>query len=95
MKPDCKVLLKAFESLSGIVNTHDEDFPEMLSSMYLLSGGYWAVDDNGEIIEVRKPRFTTIALLNAMILITKKIRNGTTIEEIVNEKELCGDGEEI
>jgi len=67
----------------------------MLSSMYLLSGGYWAVDDNGEIIEVRKPRFTTIALLNAMILITKKIRNGTTIEEIVNEKELCGDGEEI
>ena len=95
MKPDCKVLLKAYESLSGIVSKYDEDFPEMLSSMYLLTGGYWSIDDNGEIVEVKKPRFTTIALLNAMIKITEKIRNGATIEEIVNEKELCGDGEEI
>ena len=86
--------MKAFESLSGIVNIHDEDFPEMLSSMYLLTGGYWTIDD-GEIKEVRKPRFSTIALLNAMRLITQKVRNGTTIEDIVNEKELCGEGEEI
>ena len=95
MRPDCKVLLKSFESLSGIVSVFDEDFPEMLSSAYLLTGGYWAIDDYGEIIEVKKPRFTTVALLNAMIEITKRIRDGTTIEEIVNEKELCGDGEEI
>ena len=87
--------MKAFESLSGIVSKYDEDFPEMLSSMYLLTGGYWAFNDNGEIIEVKKPRFTTIALLNAMRLITQKVRNGTTIEDIVNEKELCGEGEEI
>jgi len=95
VRPDCKVLLKSFESLSGIVSVFDEDFPEMLSSTYLLTGGYWTIDDDGEIKEVKEPRFTTVALLNAMREITKRIRDGTTIEEIVNEKELCGDGEEI
>jgi len=30
-----------------------------------------------------------------MRAITARIRNGTTIEEIINEKELCGDVEEV
>ncbi len=48
MKPDCKVLLKAFESISSIQSKYDEDFPEMLSYMYLLLKGYWRVNDDGE-----------------------------------------------
>ncbi len=71
------------------------DFPEMLSYIYLVVKGYWRVNDNGETVEVKKPPFSSIALLNAMKEITKRVRNGTTIEEIVNEKELCGDVEEI
>ncbi|ALG97058.1 hypothetical protein [Sulfolobus monocaudavirus SMV4] len=93
MKPECKVLLKAFESISSY--KYEEDFPEMLSYMYLLLKGYWRVKEDGETEEVKTPPFTTISLLNAMRTITKKVRNGTTIEEIVNEKELCGDVEEI
>jgi hypothetical protein len=93
MKPECKVLLKAFESVSSY--KYDEDFPEMLSYMYLLLKGYWRVNDNGETEEVKTPPFTTISLLNAMRAIVEKVRDGTTIEEIVNEKELCGDVEEV
>ena len=95
MKPECKVLLKAFESLSSIQSKYDEDFPEMLSYMYLLLKGYWRVNEDGETEEVKTPPFTTISLLNVMREITKRIRNGTTIEEIINEKELCGDVEEV
>ncbi len=95
MKPECKVLLKAFESLSSIQSKYDEDFPEMLSYMYLLLKGYWRVNDDGETEEVKAPPFTTISLLNVMREITKRIRNGTTIEEIISEKELCGDVEEV
>ena len=95
MKPDCKVLLKAFEILTSIESKYEEDFPEMLSYMYMLGKGYWRVNDDGEIEEVKKPPFTAISLLNAMREITKKVRNGTTIEEIVSEKELCGDVEEV
>ena len=95
MKPECKVLLKAFESLTTMESKYDEDFPEMLSYMYLLLKGYWRLNDNGETEEVKVPPFTTIALLNAMRRITEKVRDGTTIEEIINEKELCGDTEEI
>jgi len=95
VKPDCKVLLKAYESLSGIASKYDKDFPEMLSFAYLVSGGYWAIDDNWEIQEVKKPRFSIQALLIVMEEITRRIRNGITIEDIVNEKELCGDSEEI
>ena len=95
MKPDCKVLLKAFESLSTIMSVYDKDFPEMLSSEYLIKKGYWRVKDDGTIEEVKKPQYSVIALLVAMREITKKIRNGTTIEEIVDEKELCGDDEEL
>jgi hypothetical protein len=95
MKPDCKVLLKAFESLSSIESKYEEDFPEMLSYMYLLLKGYWRVNDDGETKEVKTPPFTIISLLNAMRAITEKVRNGTTIEEIINEKELCGDTEEV
>ncbi len=95
MKPECKVLLKAFESVSSIQSKYDEDFPEMLSYMYLLLKGYWRVNDDGETEEVKTPPFTTISLLNAMRTIVEKVRDGTTIEEIVNEKELCGDVEEV
>ncbi len=95
MKPECKVLLKAFESISSIQSKYDEDFPEMLSYMYLLLKGYWRVNDDGETEEVKRPPFTTISLLNTMREITKRIRNGTTIEEIISEKELCGDVEEV
>jgi hypothetical protein len=95
MKPECKVLLKAFEILSTVQSKYDNDFPEMLSYIYLVVKGYWRVNDNGETVEVKKPPFSSIALLNAMKEITKRVRNGTTIEEIVNEKELCGDVEEI
>jgi hypothetical protein len=95
MKPECKVLLKAFETLSTIQSKYDNDFPEMLAYMYLVAKGYWAINDNGETVEVKKPPFSTISLLNAMREITKKVRNGKTIEQITNEKELCGDVEEI
>jgi hypothetical protein len=94
MKPECKGLLKAYESLSEIQSKYDEDFPEMLSYMYLLVKGYWTIE-NGETKEVKTPPFTTIALLKSMQKITEMVRNGTTIEDIVNEKELCGDTEEI
>ena len=93
MKPECKVLLKAFESVSSY--KYDEDFPEMLSYMYLLLKGYWRVNDDGETEEVKAPPFTTISLLNAMRSIVEKVRDGTTIEEIINEKELYGDVEEV
>jgi hypothetical protein len=95
MKPECKVLKKAFETLSTIQSKNDSDFPEMLSFMYLLAKGYWELNDDGEVVEVKEPPYTSIALLNAMREITKRLRNGKTIEEIVNEKELCGDVEEI
>jgi len=45
--------------------------------------------------EVIKPRYSMRPLLVVMREITRRIRNGTTIEEIVNEKELCEDGEEV
>ena len=67
----------------------------MLSAEYLILKGYWRVNDDGTIEEVIKPRYSMRPLLVAMREITKKIRNGTTIEEIVNEKELCEDGEEV
>jgi len=95
MKPECKVLLKAFESISSIQSKYDEDFPEMLSYMYLVLKGYWRVNDDGETEEVKRPPFTTISLLKVMRAITEKVRNGTTIEEIISEKELCGDVEEV
>jgi hypothetical protein len=95
MKPECKVLSKAFEILSTVESIYDKDFPEMLSYLYLLLKGYWRVNDNGVTEEVKKPPYTTIALINAMREITEKVRNGTTIEEIINEKELCGDVEEL
>jgi len=97
MKPECKVLLKAFENLSSIESKYyEEDFPEMLSFMYLLVKGYWRVnEEDGVIEEVKIPPFTTISLLNTMRAITARIRNGTTIEEIITEKELCGDVEEV
>ena len=95
MKPECKVLLKAFEILSTIQSKYDNDFLEMLSYMYLVTKGYWTINDDGETVEVKKPPFSSIALLNAMKEITERVRDGTTIEEIVNEKELCGDVEEI
>ena len=95
MKPECKVLLKAFESISSIQSKYDEDFPEMLSYMYLLLKGYWRVNDDGVTEEVKTPPFTAISLLNTMRVIRERIRNGTTIEEIINEKELCGDVEEV
>jgi hypothetical protein len=95
MKPECKVLLKAFEILSTIQSKYDKDFPEMLTFMYLLAKGYWTINDDLETVVVKEPPYTSIAFLNAMRKITEKVRNGTTIEEIVNEKELCGDAEEI
>jgi hypothetical protein len=95
MKPECKVLLRAFETLSTIQSKYDKDFPEMLTFMYLLAKGYWTINDDLETVEVKKPPYSSISLLNAMKEITKRVRNGTTIEEIVNEKELCGDVEEI
>ena len=95
MKPEYKVLLKAFEILSTIQSKYDNDFPEMLSYMYLVTKGYWTINDDGETVEVKKPPFSSIALLNAMKEIIERVRDGTTIEEIVNEKELCGDVEEI
>jgi len=97
MKPECKVLLKAFEAISSIESKYyEEDFPEMLSYMYLLLKGYWRVkEEDGVTEEVKTPPFTAISLLNTMRVITERIRNGTTIEEIVTEKELCGDVEEV
>ncbi|MCG2871646.1 MAG: hypothetical protein L7H13_05315 [Sulfolobales archaeon] len=96
MKPDCKVLLKAYEFLTQIgISKYDDDFPEILSTQYLILKGYWRVNDDGTIEEVIKPRYSMIPLLDVMRRITKKIRNGTTIEEIVNEKELCEDEEEV
>jgi len=96
MKPDCKVLLKAYEFLTQIgISKYDDDFPEILSTQYLIQKGYWRVNVDGTIEEVIKPRYSMNALLVAMREITRKIRNGTTIEEIVNEKELCEDGEEV
>ena len=77
------------------ISKYDDDFPEMLSAEYLIQKGYWRVNVDGTIEEVNKPRYSIIALLVAMREITKKIRNGTTIEEIVNKKELCEDGEEV
>ena len=96
MKPDCKVLLKAYEFLTQIgISKYDDDFPEILSTQYLIQKGYWRVNVDGTIEEVIKPRYSVKPLLDVMRRITKKIRNGTTIEEIVNEKELCEDGEEV
>jgi len=90
---DCKALLKAYEIISNLGSKYDEDFPEMLSFMYLLTKGYWVVDDDWQIKEAKKPPFSMIYLLDIMKEITEKVRDGTTIEEIVNEKELCGDEE--
>ncbi|AIZ11366.1 hypothetical protein AVU39_gp32 [Sulfolobus monocaudavirus SMV2] len=87
--------MKAYENLTQIISKYDDDFPEMLSSEYLIQKGYWIEKDDGTIEEVKKPEYSIIALLVAMREITNKIRNGTTIEEIVNEKELCEDGEEV
>lgn len=97
VKPDCRTLMKAYENLTQIIriSKDDDDFPEILSTEYLIQKGYWRVNDGGTIEEVKKPEYSIIALLVAMREITKKIRNGTTIEEIVNEKELCEDGEEV
>jgi len=88
--------MKAYEFLTQIgISKYDGDFPEILSTEYLIQKGYWRVKDDGTIEEVNKPRYSMIALLVAMRDVVKKIRNGTTIEEIVNEKELCEDGEEV
>jgi hypothetical protein len=97
VKPDCRSLVKAYEFLTQIIriSKYDDDFPEILSAEYLIQKGYWRVKDDGTIEEVNKPRYSMNALFVAMREITKKIRNGTTIEEIVNEKELCEDGEEV
>jgi len=97
VKPDCRTLMKAYEFLTQIIgiSKYDDDFPEILATEYLIQKGYWRVNVDGTIEEVNKPRYSMIPLLVAMREITKKIRNGTTIEEIVNEKELCEDGEEV
>ena len=96
MKPDCRTLMKAYEYLTQIgISKYDADFPEMLSAEYLILKGYWRVNDDGTIEEVIKPRYSMRPLLVVMREITEEIRNGTTIEEIVNEKELCEDGEEV
>ena len=88
--------MKAYEFLTQIgISKYDADFPETLSAEYLIQKGYWRVNVDGTIEEVNKPRYSMIPLLVTMREITKKIRNGTTIEEIVNEKELCEDGEEV
>ena len=96
MKPDCRTLMKAYEYLTQIgISKYDADFPEILSAEYLILKGYWRVNDDGTIEEVIKPRYSMRPLLVVMREITEEIRNGTTIEEIVNEKELCEDGEEV
>jgi len=96
VKPDCRTLMKAYEFLTQIgISKYDDDFPEILSTQYLIQKGYWRVNVDGTIEEVIKPRYSMRPLLVIMREITKKIRNGTTIEEIVNEKELCEDGEEV
>jgi len=95
MKPECKALVKAFESISSIGKYYEEDFPEMLSVMYLLLKGYWTVNDDGVTEEVKTPPYTVISLLNAMRAITERIRKGGTIEEIISEQELCGEVERI
>lgn len=97
VKPDCRTLMKAYEFLTQIIgiSKYDDDFPEILATEYLIQKGYWRVNVDGTIEEVNKPRYSMRPLLVVMREITKKIRNGTTIEEIVNEKELCEDGEEV
>jgi len=96
VKPDCRTLMKAYEYLAQIgISKYDDDFPEILATEYLIQKGYWRVKVDGTIEEVKKPRYSMRPLLVVMREITKKIRNGTTIEEIVNEKELCEDGEEV
>ena len=96
MKPDCRTLMKAYEFLTQIgISKYDDDFPEILSTQYLIQKGYWRVNADGTIEEVIKPRYSMIPLLDVMRRITEEIRNGTTIEEIVNKKELCEDGEEV
>ena len=96
MKPDCRTLMKAYESLTQIgISKYDNNFPEMLSTQYLILKGYWRVNVDGTIEEVIEPRYSMIVLLDVMRKITRILRNGTTIEEIVNKKELCEDGEEV
>jgi len=88
--------MKAYEHLTQIgISKYDADFPEILSAEYLIQKGYWRVNDDGTIEEVEEPRYSMNALYIVMREITEEIRNGTTIEELVNKKELCEDGEEV
>ena len=74
VKPDCRTLVKAYEFLTQIIrmSKYDDDFPEILSTEYLIQKGYWRVKDDGTIEEVKKPEYSIIALLVAMREITKK-----------------------